>query len=122
MGENLLSVSEVARLLGAKPKDISDLFYSRELRDDIAPIVAGRRLIPEGYVEVIRAVLQRLERQVSQQPIRIPEPEPTCHTRRIDMPLRGVKPTKIQKRLKLFLYGPPNSGKTFASIASNTED
>ena len=32
------------------------------------------------------------------------------------MPLRGVKPTKIQKRLKLFLYGPPNSGKTFASI------
>lgn len=32
------------------------------------------------------------------------------------MPLRGVKPAKIQKRLKLFLYGPPNSGKTFASI------
>ena len=32
------------------------------------------------------------------------------------MALRGVKPTKIQKRLKLFLYGPPNSGKTFASI------
>lgn len=32
------------------------------------------------------------------------------------MPLRGVKATKIQKRLKLFLYGPPNSGKTLASI------
>lgn len=32
------------------------------------------------------------------------------------MSLRGVTPTKIQKRLKLFLYGPPNSGKTFASI------
>ena len=70
MDDNLLSVSEVARLLGAKPKDISDLFYARELRDDIAPIVAGRRLIPENYVEVIRTVLQRNERQVSQQPIR----------------------------------------------------
>lgn len=75
MDDNLLSVSEVARLLGAKPKDISDLFYARELRDDIAPIVAGRRLIPEDYVEVIRTVLQRNERQVSQQPIRISEPE-----------------------------------------------
>lgn len=32
------------------------------------------------------------------------------------MPLRGVKPTAIKKRLKLFLYGPPNSGKTIAAI------
>lgn len=66
MTEKLLSVSEVARLLGAKPKDISDLFYSRELRDDIAPIVAGRRLIPECYVEAIQAALQRHDRQFSQ--------------------------------------------------------
>jgi hypothetical protein len=41
-----LSVSEAARRLGAKPKDISDLFYRRALRDDLCPIVAGRRLIP----------------------------------------------------------------------------
>lgn len=65
MDSNMFSVSEVARRLGAKPKDISDLFYSRELRDDIAPIVAGRRLIPEDYVEVIRETLRRHERQVS---------------------------------------------------------
>lgn len=76
MDETLLSVSEVARLLGAKPKDISDLFYSRALRDDIAPIVAGRRLIPESYVEMIKTVLQRNERQVCDQPLCIPEREP----------------------------------------------
>ena len=75
MDSSLLSVSEVARRLGAKPKDISDLFYSRELRDDIAPIVAGRRLIPEDYIEVIRTVLLRNKRQVSEQPIPIPEPD-----------------------------------------------
>ena len=67
MAENLLSVSEVARLLGAKPKNISDLFYARELRDDIAPIVAGRRLIPENYVEIIRTTLQRNNRQVAEE-------------------------------------------------------
>ena len=37
-----LSVSEAAREIGARPKDISDLFYKRELRDDLAPIVGGR--------------------------------------------------------------------------------
>lgn len=63
MIENPLSVSEAARRLGAKPKDISDLFYARALRDDIAPIVAGRRLIPEAYLEVIRMALQRNGRQ-----------------------------------------------------------
>ncbi len=66
MADNLFSVSQVARLLGAKPKDISDLFYSRELRDDIAPIVAGRRLIPEGYIDTIQTVLRRHDRQVAQ--------------------------------------------------------
>jgi len=54
-----LSVSEVARRIGAKPKDISDLFYSRKLRDDLCPIVAGRRLIPVDYVLTICAVLRR---------------------------------------------------------------
>ena len=54
-----LSVSEVARRIGATPKDISDLFYRRELRDDLCPIVAGRRLIPESYIEMIVMVLRR---------------------------------------------------------------
>ena len=57
--EQQLSVSEVARRIGAKPKDISDLFYRRELRDDLCPIVAGRRLIPEPYIDVIDMVLKR---------------------------------------------------------------
>ena len=53
------SVSEVARQLGVKPRDISDLFYSRELRDDLCPIVGGRRLIPDTYVDEIAEVLRR---------------------------------------------------------------
>ena len=60
-----LSVSEAARRLGARPKDISDLFYRRELRDDLCPIIAGRRIIPESYIPVIRMVLIRNGRPVS---------------------------------------------------------
>lgn len=52
-----LSVSEAARELGAKPKHISDLLYQRELRDDLCPIVGGRRLIPRSYLPTIRHVL-----------------------------------------------------------------
>jgi len=54
-----LSVSEAARRLGARPKDISDLFYRRELRDDLCPIVGGRRLIPTDYLSQIQAALRR---------------------------------------------------------------
>jgi len=53
------SVSEAARHLRARPKDISDLFYRRELRDDLCPIVAGRRIIPEDYMDLIRQALRR---------------------------------------------------------------
>lgn len=52
-----LSVSEAARELGAKPKQISDLLYQRELRDDLCPIVAGRRLIPRSYLPTVASVL-----------------------------------------------------------------
>ena len=54
-----LSVSDVARQLRANPKDISDLFYKRQLRDDLCPIVAGRRLIPPDYLAVVAAALRR---------------------------------------------------------------
>lgn len=47
----LLSVSEVARRLGANPKDVSDLFYRR-------------RLIPDGYLEIIEMALKRAGRPV----------------------------------------------------------
>jgi len=55
----LLCVSEVARRLNARPRDISDLFYRRELSDKRCPIVGGRRLIPEDYLGEIRAALER---------------------------------------------------------------
>ena len=54
-----LSVSEAARRLGANPKDISDLLYRRQLSDEVCPIVAGRRLIPEDYLDTVRTTLIR---------------------------------------------------------------
>jgi hypothetical protein len=60
-----LSVSDAARQLGANPKDISDLFYRRELRDDLCPIVAGRRLIPDTYLDMIRMALKRRGRKLA---------------------------------------------------------
>jgi len=54
-----LTVSEVARPLGVRPKDISDLFYQRELSDDTCPVVGGRRLIPPDYVPAIVKALRK---------------------------------------------------------------
>lgn len=53
------TVSGVARKLGANPRDISDLFYRRLLRDDLCPIIGGRRLIPPDYIDTIAAALRR---------------------------------------------------------------
>ena len=57
-----LSVSEAARFLRARPRDISDLFYRRRLRDDLCPIVAGRRLIPEDYLDMVASELTKAGR------------------------------------------------------------
>ena len=61
MTSNYLSVGETARRIGRGiiPKDISTLFYQGFLRDDLCPVVAGRRLIPETYVPMIEMVLRR---------------------------------------------------------------
>ncbi len=56
---DLLSVGDVARLLGVKPAQVTALFYERRLRDDLCPIVAGRRLIPPDYIDVIAMELRR---------------------------------------------------------------
>src|SRR5262249_49482255 len=53
-----LYVSEIARRCGVRPRDISDLFYTRALDDQVCPVVGGRRLIPEYYVPVVEAVLR----------------------------------------------------------------
>lgn len=54
-----LSVSDVARRLNVRPGQITALFYEERLRDDLCPIVGGRRLIPESYVDVIAMELRR---------------------------------------------------------------
>ena len=53
-----LSVSDVAREIGCRPRDISDAFYGRHLDDTICPIVGRRRLIPRSYVPVVRDVIE----------------------------------------------------------------
>lgn len=60
-----INVSEAARRLGASPKDISTLFYTRQLRDDLCPVVAGRRMIPVEYVDSIAAALKRANKSVN---------------------------------------------------------
>jgi hypothetical protein len=54
-----LTVSDVARRLGVRPRDISDLFYARQLDDGVCPVVGGRRLIPGDYVPAIATALGR---------------------------------------------------------------
>ncbi len=61
---DLLSVGDVARQLGVRPAQITSLFYERRLRDDLCPVVAGRRLIPPAYVEMIEMALKRKGIQV----------------------------------------------------------
>jgi hypothetical protein len=53
-----LTVSDVARRLGVRPRDISDLFYSRRLADTHCPVVGGRRLIPEHLLPAIASILR----------------------------------------------------------------
>ena len=58
-----LTVSDAARQLAEQvghpinPRTISTLLYQRVLRDDLCPIVGGRRLIPRTYLPAIRQVL-----------------------------------------------------------------
>jgi hypothetical protein len=60
-----LIVSEAARRTrGARPKDISDMFYLRKLDDARWPIVGGRRLIPDDYLPEIEAALRAAGRPV----------------------------------------------------------
>jgi hypothetical protein len=61
----LQSVGETAKQIGARPVDITGLFYRGLLRDDICPLIGGRRVIPSDYVETIRAALRRAGKPVS---------------------------------------------------------
>ncbi len=54
---NHFTVSEVARKLDRRPRDISDLFYHRDIPDAECPIVGGRRLIPAELLPRIQSAL-----------------------------------------------------------------
>jgi hypothetical protein len=59
-----LTVSDVARELGSelgveiRPRDITALFYRRQLSDERCPILGGRRLIPHDYLPAIAEALR----------------------------------------------------------------
>ena len=56
---DILGVGDVARQLGVAPKRITELFYTRCVNPERAPIVAGRRLIPRSLIPIIAAQLRR---------------------------------------------------------------
>jgi len=60
--DNFLTVGQAAERLGARPKDISDAFYRRQLNDRLCLIWGGRRMIPEDYLPELGRVLRRLGR------------------------------------------------------------
>ena len=45
--------------LAVRPQDLSNAFYRQRLRDELAPIIGGRRLIRRGSLPEIREVLTR---------------------------------------------------------------
>jgi len=62
---DILSVGDAAQELAeqigqdVRPRWITTLFYDRALRDDLCPIVAGRRLIPRSYLPMIVMAMRR---------------------------------------------------------------
>lgn len=60
-----LSVGDAARRLGVQPRIVTMLFYQQKLRDDLCPIIGGRRVIPETYLSMIELVLKRAGRIVA---------------------------------------------------------
>ena len=56
----VFSVTDTARMVGCRPRDVSDAFYAGVLDDSKVLHIGGRRVIPEAYVATIREVLTRL--------------------------------------------------------------
>ena len=59
MDSRFLGVGDVAKRLRIRPHQVTALFYEGRLRDDLCPIVSGRRIIPESYVPIITFELRR---------------------------------------------------------------
>jgi hypothetical protein len=60
---HFFAVSDLARRFNCRPRVISDLLYGRIIPDEECPVVGGRRLIPEKYVDVIAAKLDERRRR-----------------------------------------------------------
>lgn len=54
-----LTVGEIAKRWRVPPKLISDALYARAVRDDLAPVMSGRRMVHESAVPVLEMVLRR---------------------------------------------------------------
>jgi hypothetical protein len=52
------SISSLARRFGVPPQVISGLFYRRLLDDRACPVVNGRRLIPDDYIDEVERCLR----------------------------------------------------------------
>lgn len=59
MVQQMIGVGDVAKRLGVRPAQVTALFYEQRLRDDLCPIVSGRRIIPEAYIPLIANELRR---------------------------------------------------------------
>lgn len=59
MKSEFVGMSDQARRWGIAPRTIADLFYAGKLRDDLCPVVAGRRLLPISYLPFIEMALRR---------------------------------------------------------------
>jgi hypothetical protein len=65
MGDEFLTASGIAREIESQlswevsPRDITMLFYNRDIPDDRAPIVTGRRMIPVSLIADIANALRR---------------------------------------------------------------
>jgi len=57
--QTFISVGQAAAKFKISPRVIATLFYTRKFRDDLCPVVAGRRLIPADYLPEIERVLCR---------------------------------------------------------------
>lgn len=53
----LHTFAEVARTLGCKPRDISDLKYARQLDTDRLVPVGNNHLVPDDYLPTLQALL-----------------------------------------------------------------
>ena len=58
-GIKALSIGEAALRLNATPKQLTDGMYRRWFDNIRCPIVSGRRMIPEDYLDEMSAVLRQ---------------------------------------------------------------